>query len=203
MPTPVTTFISAARAFQALVAEVPEDAWDGPGLGDWDLRSLVGHAARSLITTATYSRVPADHEDLPDAPAYYAAIRAALTADSAAIVERGRQAGRDLGDDPVGAINELTASVTELVTVADDGLIQVIGGLGIRLHEYLDTRTFELAVHSIDIARAINEPFTLPDDVLVGALTLAARTAAAIGGGAALLAALTGRATLPDDFSVV
>ena len=203
MSTPVTTFISAARAFQALVAEIPDDAWDGSGLGDWDLRSLVGHTSRSLITTATYVHVPAEHEDLPDAAAYYAAIRASLSGDSTAIVERGRQAGRDLGPDPLAAITELTDNVTALVATADDRLIQVIGGMGIRLHAYLETRTFELAVHSGDIAAAIDVAFTLPEDVLAGALTLAARTAAVLGDGPTLLAALTGRATLPNRFSVV
>ena len=41
-------------AFAAQVDRIPADAWDGPGLGEWDLRALVGHASRSLVTVLTY-----------------------------------------------------------------------------------------------------------------------------------------------------
>ena len=37
------TFAEAARTFVGLVRALPNDRWDGPGLGEWDLRSLVGH----------------------------------------------------------------------------------------------------------------------------------------------------------------
>ena len=59
----------------------------------------------------------------------------------------------------------------------------VIGGAGIRLHTYLPTRTFELAVHGLDIARAVDISFPLPADVLEEATGLAARIAVAEGHG--------------------
>src|SRR6202041_1495207 len=100
-----TTFASAARAFADLVGEIPDSAWDGPGLGDWDLRSLVGHTSRALVTVATYSQTAADHEDLPNAQAYFARIKAAAsTAEPSGIVERGRQAGLELGNAPAQAV---------------------------------------------------------------------------------------------------
>ena len=86
---------------------------------------------------------------------------------------------------------------------AGDPLIEVIGGLGIRLHTYLPTRTFELAVHGLDIADAVNIPHVLPPDVLDEAVVLATRTAVATGHGETVLLALTGRTTLPPSFSVV
>lgn len=76
--------------------------------------------------------------------------------------------------------------LAELATV-DDPLIEVIGGLGIRLSNYLPTRTFELAVHGLDIARAAGVDFTLPEGVLLESVELA----------------LTGREPLPAEFSVV
>jgi len=82
-------------------------------------------------------------------------------------------------------------------------LITVIGGAGIRLHTYLPTRTFELAVHGLDIARAIGITFDLPADVLEEATALATRIAVAEGHGQAVLLALTGRAGLPQPFSIV
>jgi len=83
------------------------------------------------------------------------------------------------------------------------GLVTVIGGAGIRLHTYLPTRTFELAVHSLDIAGAVGISFTLPDDVLTEAVALAGRIAVATRQGETVLLALTGRAELPPSFSIV
>ena len=71
----------------------------------------------------------------------------ALGIDPADVAERGRQAGRDFGDDPAAAIDALVSRVLDQLATAGNPLITVIGGLGIRLHTYLPTRTFELAVH--------------------------------------------------------
>jgi uncharacterized protein (TIGR03083 family) len=201
---PVATFASAARTFADLVRRIPASAWDGPGLGDWDLRSLVGHASRSLITVSTYLQTAAEREDVPSPHDYYVQIREyAANVGAADIVERGRQAGRDLGDDPAATVDALLQRVLSELATAGNPLIQVIGGLGIRLHTYLPTRTFELAVHGLDIARAVGIPYAVPVDVLDEALLLATRTAVATGDGEAVLLALTGRAALPPSFSVV
>ena len=130
----ITTFESAARSFAGLVHRIPGDRWDGPGLGDWDLRSLVGHTSRSLITVSTYLETSAEREDVATPQAYYARIReVASDAGADAIVERGRQAGRDLGADPAGTIDELVQRVLGELASTDNPLIEVIGGLGIRL----------------------------------------------------------------------
>jgi uncharacterized protein (TIGR03083 family) len=200
----ITTFESAARSFAGVVHRIPGDRWDGPGLGEWDLRSLVGHTSRSLITVSTYVQTSAEREDVATPQAYYARIReVASNAGADAIVERGRQAGRDLGADPAGTIDELVKRVLSELAGSENPLIEVIGGLGIRLHTYVPTRTFELAVHGLDIARATGLSFTLPEDVLDEATVLAARVAVVTDQGDALLLALTGRAALPASFSVV
>jgi hypothetical protein len=67
----LAAFEEAAQAFVELVGQVRGD-WDRPGLGVWDLRSLVGHAARALVTVTTYLDRPATTEDLPSAAAYLA-----------------------------------------------------------------------------------------------------------------------------------
>ena len=200
----VATFASAARSFAALVHDIPAGRWEGPGLGEWDLRSLVGHASRSLITVSTYLAQAADREDITTPQEYYVRVNpAALGISPAGVVERGRQAGRDLGDDPAATVDELVLRVLDVLSDAGNPLIQVIGGAGIRLHTYLPTRTFELAVHGLDIARAVDISFTLPTDVLEEATGLAARIAVAEGHGKNVLLALTGRAELPPSFSLV
>lgn len=204
MAATVTAFESAARSFAGLVHRIPADGWDGPGLGEWDMRSLVGHASRSLITVSTYLATSAEHEDVATPQDYYAGIADYMSStDAEAITERGRQAGRDLGDDPAQTIDDLVERVLADLATAADPLVAVIGGLGIRLHTYLPTRTFELAVHSLDIARAAALSFDLPDIVLDEATVLAARIAVTTGRGSEVLMSLTGRRVLPPGFSVV
>ncbi|TPG35616.1 maleylpyruvate isomerase family mycothiol-dependent enzyme [Mycolicibacterium hodleri] len=200
----VKTYTAAAHAFAALVHAIPETSWEEPGLGDWDLRALVGHTSRSLITVSAYLQHPADRQDVMSPADYYVQIRSyASTAGAAAIIERGRQAGRDLGERPASTVDALVDSVLKDLAGVDDPLIEVIGGLGIRLSDYLPTRVFELAVHGLDIARAADVEFALPAPVLEEATELAARIAVASGQGEAVTSALTGRAALPTPFSVV
>ncbi len=153
---------------------------------------------------STYLRTSAEREDVSSPQDYYVRIRdvaSSLGAD--AIVERGRQAGRDLGADPGATVDGLVERVLGELAHADNPLIEVIGGLGIRLHTYLPTRTFELAVHGLDIARATGLSYSLPEEVLDEATVLAARIGVATGAGGPLLLSLTGRAALPPSFSVV
>jgi hypothetical protein len=157
-----------------------------------------------LITVSTYLQTTADREDLATPQEYYARVNpSALGMDPAAVLERGRQAGRELGDDPAAAVDGLVEQALGELARAGDPLIQVIGGLGIRLHTYLPTRVFELAVHSLDVARAAGLSFTLPEDALADAAVLATRVGVALGQGETVLSALTGRAALPAGFSVV
>lgn len=198
------TFVSAAKAFAALARRISPTDWDSPGLGEWDVRALVGHASRSLITVSTYLKAPADREDVSSPVDYYIQIRDYLASTGAAdIVERGRKAGRDLGPDPVATIDGLLATVLDDLSEVDDPLIAVIGGLGIRLSNYLPTRTFELAVHGLDIIGATGISATLPPGVVEEATVLAARVGVALGGGEQVLLSLTGRTELPPGFSVV
>ena len=131
----IAPFASAARTFARQVADIADDQWDGPGLVEWDLRSLVGHTSRSLITVSTYLQTTAEREDIATPEEYYVRVNA--------------------------------------------------------------------SVHSLDIARAADLSFSLPEDVLADAAVLATRVGVVMGQGEAVLLALTGRAELPPSFSVV
>ena len=194
-------FAEAATAYAELVAGITPDQWPEPGLGEWDVRALVGHTSRSLVTVETYLGQPAASEDLPSPAAYLAAGLG--KADPAAVADRGRAAGQALGDDPAGFVRALVDRVLPMVAGDDDPLITTVGG-GMRLRQYLPTRTFELVVHGLDISRATG--LSAPDysaGLLTEVLSLAAAAAVLGGRGPELLLALTGRTTLPSGFSVV
>src|SRR3954470_10097223 len=111
MTTTRTSFLAAATAFVDQVSRIPVDTLGGPGLGDWDLRALVGHTSRSLVTVETYLEQRADEAAVPTAAHYYLAIARAGGASATEITERGRRAGSALGTDPAGFVEELAARV--------------------------------------------------------------------------------------------
>ena len=122
---------------------------------------------------------------------------------AADIIERGRHAGRDLGDDPSATIDGLVQRVLSELATAVDPLIAVIGGLGIRLHAYLPTRTLSwwytgwiLLVPLIFRSRCLPTCWRRRRRWRL-------EIAVAEGHGETVLLALTGRAGLPASFSVV
>lgn len=200
-----TTYAVAADAFLDLVAGVPLDRYDGPGLGDWDLRSLVGHTGRSLTTVVSYLATRADRVDAESPGAYFATVSRLAAQDvDGQIRRRGVEAGQALGADPVGRLRESRRAAEEaLVGLGGEDVVVGTAGGGMRVSDYLPTRTFELVVHSLDIARAAGVGFTPPPAALVEALTVATESALELGVGVDVLLALTGRQPLPAGCSVV
>ena len=72
------------------------------------------------------------------------------------MAERGREAGAALGADPAAAVAGIAARVLPVVGACDGTeVITTIAG-GMRLADYLPTRTFELVVHTADLAAALD-----------------------------------------------
>jgi uncharacterized protein (TIGR03083 family) len=195
-----TAFGDAAGWFVRTAALVG-DRWDQPGLGEWDVRALVGHTSRALLTVETYLARPAAAVNVATAPDYYRATRA--TAADPAVVARGRDAGTALGSDPAAAVAQIAARVLALVD-AQDGteVVTTIAG-GMRLGDYVPTRTFELAVHTADLATALGVPLDVPATAAAQALHIVADLALKGGLAGPLLLAATGRPGLPAGFSVL
>ncbi|MEV6300140.1 maleylpyruvate isomerase family mycothiol-dependent enzyme [Actinoplanes sp. NPDC051861] len=202
------TYRSAAIAFADLVSRIPPDRLDGPGLGDWTLRDLLGHTASSALR-----QVPvvlgqqAPMLLVPTPEGYFAAVRSAppalVEAAVAASTDDARDTGKNLGDQPAQVISGLIGQATSALAVAgDDDLVATPAG-GMRVRDWLPTRTFELVVHGSDAARAAGVPIDLGPEAVSEAVALAARIAAAVGDGLPALRALTGRGSLPSGFSVV
>jgi uncharacterized protein (TIGR03083 family) len=200
-------FAAAVEGFVTLVSAIASDAWDGPGLGEWTVRDLVGHASRALSTIETYlGAAPAPgvadlviHDPLD----YLLAVRGPLV-DPAAVAQRGRETGAALGADPAAAVRALAARVTALVAASADEAPVATAAAGATLVAYLPTRTFELTVHTLDLATALDvEAPPVLAAPIAACLQLAAAVAARSPSGGLVLLALTGRRPLPPGFSVI
>lgn len=193
-------YAEAARWFLATTAEVG-DRWDRPALGVWDVRALVGHTTRALLTVEQYLADPAPAAVLHSPGAYLRATSA--MAAGPGVADRGRAAGADLGADPLAAATAVVDRVLPLVAAQDGtALLTTVGG-GMRLSDYLPTRTFELVVHTCDLARALGLPADPPAEPAAQALAVVTEAAALGGSAGPLLLAATGRAPLPEGFSVL
>ncbi len=192
-------YAEAAGWFQATVAQVG-DRWDLPALGEWDVRALVGHTSRALLTVEAYVARPAPAVAVESAVAYYRATRAMSAGP--AVAKRGTDAGFALGDDPVGAVAEIADRVLDLVgTLTGDEIPTTIAG-GMRLRDYLLTRVFELTVHTADLATALELAAEPPPAAAAVTLQAVCDLALAEGRSGSLLLGATGRG-LPAGFTVL
>lgn len=202
------TYRSAAIAVADLASRIPPDRLDGPGLGEWTLRELLGHTVSSgLHQVPGVLARPAPALLVRSPEDYFATVRRApqalVAAARAASTEDARTFGNLLGDHPADTVSGWAGQATgALAAAGDDDLVSTPAG-GMRVRDWLPTRTFELVVHGSDVAAAAGVPITFDAGAVAEAAALAARIAAATGDGPAVLRALTGRAGLPAGFSVV
>ncbi|MGH9110542.1 MAG: maleylpyruvate isomerase N-terminal domain-containing protein [Acidimicrobiales bacterium] len=197
-----TSFAAAAGGFAGMVGRVPPGSWDRPGLGTWTVRDLVGHASRALSTVDTYlaagpsDRAPGDGDGDGDGAtigpvAYYLAARGA---NREAIAERGRAAGLALGPDPADTVDRLARQALVAVEAAGDDAPVAAPFGPMTLAGYLPTRTFELAVHGLDLGRAAGiEPPAAMAPAIAAACELAGALAGQLAGAADFLLLVTGR----------
>lgn len=205
-----TWFDAARRGFTALLPGL-HDWLDAPGLGGWDVRSLLGHTTRAFLTLESY--LPAevdqpiehpaeDHPTLTSAVAYFHASAQGLS-DPAAVLDRGVRAGSALGENPLSSSRDIAHRVGALVARTPDEAPVTTPVGRMRLIDYLPTRAFELTVHSIDLARASHQ--AIPPEFVVPtqeAVSLAAALAS-FEDRLSLLLAATGRDTLQPGFTVL
>jgi uncharacterized protein (TIGR03083 family) len=193
-------FDEAADWYLTTVALVG-DRWQLPGLGEWTVRDLVGHASRSFLTIETYAARPAESVEIASPSDYYLATRAIAAGPD--VAQRGRDAAAALGADPVTAVREIAARVRGLLDEHDGtALLTTIAG-GMRLADYLPTRTFELVVHTADLALALGEPLDAPATGAAQVLGVISDIALADGTAGSLVLLATGRTGLPGSFSVL
>lgn len=197
----LAAFEEAAAWFVATAIE-GNGRWDDPALGEWSVRDLVGHTSRALLTVETYLARPATEIEATSPVEYFERMRAA-SGDPASVAQRGRDAGAALGTDPAAAVAVIADRVLPTVRTADgDTLVGTPAG-GMRLADYLPTRTFELTVHTCDLAAALQADTQPPPAAVVETMALVGALSAAGGHAGPLLLAATGRGGLPAGFTVL
>jgi len=186
-----TSFAEASQYFVRVVSLVPDDRWDEPGLGDWSVRELAAHTNRAHTTVVEYLLHP--HAPQREGSTYFSAEQ---------IAARGRAAVAALGDDPLAAVRQASEDALVLVarTSADATIGSPMGAMA--LAEYLPSRTAELTIHSLDLARALGVDEPAPPAAVATSLVFAAQVAGSAGSGQQVLLALTDRGELPPAYSV-
>ncbi len=195
-------FSESTRAFVELVAVIAPEKWEVSALGTWTVRDLVGHTSRALSTIESYLGTVAGPQ-LSGPVQYFLAAKAANVAPEE-IARRGVQAGEALGNSPYSTVQHLAQRVLEKVESSQDTTPVGTPWGTMTLAGYLPTRTFELTVHSIDLAAAIG--VSVPA-LLGSSISKACQLAGALAGehprAVEILLALTGRSRLPRDVTVL
>jgi uncharacterized protein (TIGR03083 family) len=192
-------FSEAATWLVSLVARVPKGAWERQGLGVWDVRSLVGHAARALATVEDYLATPVAQIDVRRALDY---LSAAASASPEAIAARGVAAGEALGSDLLASVTAMADRATALVASSPaDALLSTIAG-GMTLEAYLPTRTLELIVHGCDLAAALGLDADPPEAPARAAARLLLEVQLHRGSASAVLLALAGRPITAESLTI-
>jgi uncharacterized protein (TIGR03083 family) len=195
-------FDAAADWYLSVLARVPADAWQKPGLGEWTVKELAAHTARAFVTIEAYLADPPAEIVVPDAITYF---RAALgnPAVHKGVAERGRREAANLGNDPAASIAIVAERVRGIVaTTSDDAATGSAAG-GMRFADYLVTRVLELTVHTCDLCAAIDLDEQPPEAAAAVTLSVLGALAAARPERSEIIRALTGRAALPGGSNVL
>ncbi len=111
--------------------------------------------------------------------------------------------GAALGPDVGAAVAEIAARVLNRVNTEQPETLVATPFGGMRLIDYLPTRTFELTVHTCDLAVGLDQPLDVPQTAAAQSLTVLGGLAAQAGNAGPLLLAATGRRNLPPGFTVL
>ena len=192
----------AVDCFLEAAGKVRPEQWDAPALGVWSVRDLVGHASRSITRVEEFGVRRSHDIDITSAAHHYR--RALRTpADDERVAERGRAAGQELGDDPLATMRADWARAEPILDATREETIIAYDNGGIRFGDYLETRIFELTVHTLDLANAIGVEVEPAPEAMDAALRLLGALALASGRAEPLILSATGRAPLPQGYSVL
>jgi len=194
-----TAFFAGISGFVELSSLVKEDQLQCRALGNWDVSALIGHSLRAVSAAKSYAFFGDAPISIATPEEYYLKAICDLPeneyiARTLAIKERGISAGLSLGNELAAEIKSATDEAVSFLQQANDkDLIKSPFGV-MYLETYVPTRTFELALHSLDLARFLE---VAPPKVLSEAIStswdLAGRIAKGHSKSAELLLFFAGR----------
>ena len=196
------TYLEAGDYFVSVVDSIEIDAFDAPALGEWCVRDLVGHTYRSFTTVLSYSAVPSNKVDF-ERPVDYFLRLLSSDVNHGHIAERGRAAGLEIIEDPKMMVRGFAMYVkNKLEELSDD---HIMGNLtrGMRLIDYLPTRTFELIIHTMDLTKALGVESSPPRRGMETTLQMIGQLALNRGYAQDLILSSTGRDGLARGFTVL
>ncbi len=196
------TYLEAGEFFGGVVDQIDIDGFETPALGEWCARDLIGHTYRAFTTILSYSAKPGDKVDFERPVDYFLKVFEEH-ADPKLVAERGRAAGLEIIDDPKMMVRGFAMYVKNKLDELNDDHIMATPVGGIRLIDYLPTRTFELIIHTMDLAKALDLDGQPPESGMEATLQILGQLALYRGQAPELVLAATGRHGLPNGFSVL
>jgi uncharacterized protein (TIGR03083 family) len=185
-----------------MLEDVPD--FSVAGLGAWDLSGLTGHFLRAIRTPMDYLQQPIPGgEPLPDAANYVAGyLRWRGESPDAAdetVAARGRDEHFASSVHPARVIRSEAARLDEMLAGESPSRLVPTRFGPMRLDDYLRTRTMELVIHGLDIAKAVGIEWRPPPPLLSDVLALLMEVSVDLGGGEQLLLVLSGRIAPADS----
>lgn len=197
-------FTRLTRATLAVIEQVPPDAAQRPGLGNWNLAELAAHTMRAWTTLTQYLAQPEPSGQTPTTAVRYLSEGLSTEGTHAGVEERARQDAAEIGDSLAAAAREAAAAARDALDEAPDNRLVASRFGTMPLRDFLRTRNLELVVHGLDLARAlgIDPPRDLVE-ATVPALSLLAQVAVERGSAVQLLEAATGRVPLDAGYTLM
>ena len=196
------TYLDAGEYFASIVDMIDIDGFEAPALGEWCVRDLIGHTYRAFTTVLSYSAAPAEQVDI-EKPVDYFLKLLSNDIDHGQVAERGRAAGLEIIDDPKMMVRGFATYVkNKLEELNDDHIMGTLAG-GMRLIDYLPTRTFELIIHTMDLTQALGVESNPPERGMELTLQIIGQLALHRGHAPELVLAATGRHGLTSGFTVL
>jgi len=192
-------FLDTAEVFLDMLGmDALDEHWDRPSALDrMTVGHLAGHTSRAILTLSRYIDQPVEGDPV-DAVAYILTV--SEDDDIASPVHRGIRkraaAEADVGREGLieGTLRALTQLRLRLPETDPSTLIAVMGGIPIRVDEYVKTRLLELIVHMDDLAASLEiEPPDVSDEALEIVSTLLSTVADVKHGAWAVIRAFTRR----------
>lgn len=195
-----TAFDDLAETYIRLAGDLTAEQLELPGLGEWNVRELLGHGICAFSTAGTYlDAAPIADFTMYSAGEYYRRALSGGPSLHADVAARGHAAGDALRDDLVGVVRStLEGACARVGQASDDDVVNTpIGQLSLVV--YLATRIVEGGVHLLDLQRAIGVDAHLDPTVA----EIVVLTLVEAGDIEQVILAITGRIALPVGYNIL